>query len=145
MRMHTDNLHLLGQPVTRRSEIAAVLPAGSWSEPISCNQRATTIDVCTPCHYSAVVKFEWNEAKRQANIRKHGIDFVDIELLFEGCTVTMEDDRFEYDEHRFVTFGSLTGRVIAVVHTESENTIRVISARKATKNEEECYFSKISD
>ena len=46
--------------------------------------------------------------------------------------MTVEDDRFDYGEERFVTFGLLQGHVVAVVHTESENYIRIISARKAT-------------
>ncbi|WP_353852176.1 MULTISPECIES: BrnT family toxin, partial [unclassified Microcystis] len=47
----------------------------------------------------------------------------------------VEDDRYGYGEQRFVTFGLLQGRVIAVVHTEREDCTRIISARKATKYE----------
>ena len=56
--------------------------------------------------------------------------------------MTVEDDRFDYGEDRFVTFGLLQGHVIAVVHTESENYIRLISARKATKYEQKNYFEQ---
>jgi uncharacterized DUF497 family protein len=51
----------------------------------------------------------------------------------------------DYGEERFVTFGILDGRVVAVVHTETEDLIRIISIRKATKYEEKAYFSKIPD
>lgn len=87
----------------------------------------------------------WDEAKRDENLRKHGIDFVDAEILFEGSTVTLEDDRFAYGEQRFVTFGILDGRVLAVVHTEQDEDIRVISMRKATRREEQSYFSSFRD
>ena len=40
------------------------------------------------------MKFEWDEVKRQANIKKHGIDFADLALMFDGETVTVPDDRF---------------------------------------------------
>ena len=91
------------------------------------------------------MEFEWDENKRLANIRKHGIDFIDVEVVFEGDTVTVEDDRFDYGEERFITFGLIEGQVIAVVHTERDNLIRIISARKATKNEEIRYFQQIAN
>ncbi|MGD9162959.1 MAG: BrnT family toxin [Desulfobacteraceae bacterium] len=55
----------------------------------------------------------------------------------------MEDARYDYGEERFVTFGVLGGRVVSVVHTETGDLIRIISIRKATKNEEKGYFSQI--
>ncbi|MEH1777895.1 MAG: BrnT family toxin [Nostoc sp.] len=68
-----------------------------------------------------------------------------MEEVFEGDTVTVKDDRFNYGEERFITFGLIEGRVIAVVHTERDNLIRIISARKSTKNEEIRYFQQIAD
>lgn len=91
------------------------------------------------------MRFEWDEAKRRTNLRKHGIDFQDLPSTFEGYTATLEDHRFEYSERRFVTFGLLEGRAVAIAHTEEEETIRFISARKATKNEQESYFETIPD
>jgi uncharacterized DUF497 family protein len=91
------------------------------------------------------MRFEWDEKKRLSNIRKHGIDFVDVPAIFEWDTVTVIDDRFEYGETRYQTLGLLKSRVIMVVHTESETVIRIISARKANKYEEEIYFKEISD
>ena len=97
----------------------------------------------TKCNYNA--KFEWDETKRTSNIKKHGIDFVDASMIFAGYTLTIEDDRYDYGEERFVTFGILHGRVVAVVHTETGELIRIISIRKATKYEEKEYFSHIPD
>ena len=88
------------------------------------------------------MEYEWDESKRASNLRKHGIDFSDVPAVFSGSIVTIEDDRFDYGEDRFVTFGLLQGHVIAVVHTESENYILLISARKATKYEQKNYFEQ---
>ena len=91
------------------------------------------------------MRFEWDEAKRESNILKHGIDFVGINSVFEGETLTIIDDRFDYDEERFVTLGMLNGRVVVVAHTESDEVIRIISVRKATKNEETSYYKEIAN
>lgn len=90
------------------------------------------------------MRIEWDERKRRANLKKHGVDFRGAKRVFDGCTVTIADDRLEYEEERFVTFGLLDGQVVAVAHTEAEDLIRIISMRKATGNEEEHYFAKIS-
>ena len=76
-------------------------------------------DVGTYYSYNLIVRFEWDEGKRRANVRKHGIDFVDVEAVFAGTIVTVVDDRFHYDEERFVTLGLLNGRVVVVAHTEN--------------------------
>ena len=91
------------------------------------------------------MRFEWDESKRDANIGKHGIDFDDLPGLFEGVTVTVLDDRLDHGETRYLTLGLLKARVILVVHTESDDVIRFISARKATRYEENSYFEQIAD
>ncbi len=88
---------------------------------------------------------DWDEDKRQTNLRKHSLDFVDAEAVFDGYTVTIEDVRHAYYEHRFLTFGLLRGQVVAVAHTERANRIRIISMRKASKYEERAYFREIRD
>ena len=90
------------------------------------------------------MQFEWDERKRLTNIRKHAVDFRDAVTIFDGDIVTVEDDRFDYGEQRFITLGLLKGRVVAVVHTEREDVIRLISARKATKYEQITYFRRIA-
>jgi hypothetical protein len=89
--------------------------------------------------------YEWDEAKRQSNIQKHGIDFIGIERVFAGKTVSILDERFNYGESRFITLGVLSGRVVVIAHTETNAVIRIISVRKATKNEEANYFKEIAD
>ena len=89
------------------------------------------------------MEFEWDEAKCLANFCKHGIDFIDVSVVFEGDTLTVEDNRYDYGEQRFVTFGLLRGLVVAVVHSDRQDSIRIISARKATKYEQKIYFEEV--
>ena len=111
-----------------------------------CTERCRQpLDAITICNYNTHVRFEWDEAKRRANIRKHGIDFVGIDEVFDGVTLTIEDTRLDYGTTRFVTLGLLNGRVVVVAHTEQNDAIRIISVRKATKHEETNYFKKIAD
>ena len=91
------------------------------------------------------MNYEWDEAKRLTNLRKHGIDFVDVPAMFDGDIVVIEDNRYDYGEQRFVTFGLLQWQAIAVVNTEREDCIRIISARKATKYEQRIYFEQLSN
>lgn len=91
------------------------------------------------------MRYEWDEAKRERNLQKHGIDFVGAEVVFDGYTLTVEDRRACYGEQRFVTFGVLEGRHVAVVHTERYNVIRLISIRRATRHEQKSYLSTLSD
>ncbi len=87
--------------------------------------------------------FVWDEAKRLANLKKHGIDFADAEKIFRGLTFTAEDERESYGERRFLTLGLLEDQVVSVTHTERGEEIRIISIRKATKHEARFYFSQI--
>jgi len=91
------------------------------------------------------MQFEWDETKSRSNIHLHGIDFVEVEKVFAGETVTVLDDRFDYGEIRLLTFGLLNEKVVAIAHTETEGIVRVISARKASRNEEIFYFQEIKD
>lgn len=60
------------------------------------------------------MRFEWDEEKRRINLRRHGLDFADAEQVFESEIVIALDDRFDYGEARFVTFGLLKGFVVAL-------------------------------
>ncbi len=91
------------------------------------------------------MRFEWNEAKRRSNFRRHGIDFVDVEEVFDGEILTLLDDRFACGEIRFFTLGLLNGRVVVVSHTETDEVVRIISARKARKDEEITYFEEFKN
>jgi uncharacterized protein len=63
-------------------------------------------------------------AKRKRNLTDHGLDFVDVERVFNGPTFTFEDDRCRYDEQRFVTLGLFKGIAVSVVHTETKDRIQ---------------------
>ncbi|MER2527429.1 MAG: BrnT family toxin [Candidatus Competibacter denitrificans] len=89
------------------------------------------------------MSFTWDSIKRQANLKKHGLDFADAEQIFSSETFTFEDDRFAYGEQRFISLGLLRGHVIVIVHTETEDTIRIISMRRAEKHEQILYFSNL--
>jgi uncharacterized DUF497 family protein len=91
------------------------------------------------------MRFEWDEAKRRSNLRDHEIDFaaVEKEKIFAGETVTRLDDRVEYGERRFLTLGLLKGEVVAIIHTETNEVVRLMSVRKASKNEENIYFKEV--
>lgn len=94
------------------------------------------------CHYIcslflSVIIFD--ETKRQANIAKHGLDFVGCEVIFENETFTREDSRHAYGEQRFQTMGVLNGVIVVVVHVSDGDYERIISLRKATKHEKAVY------
>lgn len=91
------------------------------------------------------MRFEWDEGKNLSNQRKHGFDFKDVVTVFDSFTYTEFDERFDYGETRFITVGLFEGEVIAIAHTEDDDTIRVISVRKAEKYEQEQYYKKIRD
>ena len=88
------------------------------------------------------MKFEWDEAKRRTNLTRHRIDFAELGEVFEGAPLTVLDDRYDYGERRYLTFGLLKGRVVAIAHTGFDDVIRIISARKAERYEEIKYFKE---
>ena len=87
------------------------------------------------------MRFSWHESKRQITLNKRGLDFAQAEQVFTGPTFTFEDNRQDYGEQRWVTLGLLGEKVVVIVHTESEDEIRIISMREATKNEQILFFS----
>ncbi|MBA3334384.1 MAG: BrnT family toxin [Acidobacteria bacterium] len=91
------------------------------------------------------MKFEWDESKRVINLQRHGLDFADAWRIFESYRVIFIDDRFDYGESRLVTIGVLSGRIVTTVYTEDEEITRIISLRKATKNEQTKYNKGIAN
>jgi len=91
------------------------------------------------------MRFVWSERKRFINLKEHGLDFVDAQVVFKGLTYTYEDDRFVYGEERFITLGLLAGVPVSIVHTEANDEIRVISFRKATAREAKAFFNEVKD
>jgi uncharacterized protein len=86
-------------------------------------------------------QFEWNPAKAKTNLAKHEVSFEEASTVFDDpMFITVLDDEHSQDEQRYITIGlSANNRLLMVAHTERENRVRIISARKATKNEEKFY------
>ena len=87
------------------------------------------------------MRFTWDARKAAANLRKHGVSIEEASTVFrDTLSATGLDPDHSIGEHRFVTFGiSKQGRLIVVSHTEEDNTIRIISARLATRQERKIY------
>ena len=92
------------------------------------------------------MNFEWDASKCRENIRKHGFDFAVAWKLFEGPMLIRPDFRFDYGEQRFIGIGLLDERIVLVAFSEpDENTRRIISLRRAKKNERSKFESRIKD
>ena len=82
--------------------------------------------------------FEWDEAKRLSNLRKHGLDFVDAEALFDGRPVYTRPSQRSM-EQRFVTIGLLNDEFVALIWTKRSTDTRLISLRRARDGEKRTY------
>ena len=90
-----------------------------------------------------MLTFEWDDKKAYQNIKKHGISFEEATTVFgDPFSITIYDPLHSKEEDRFVILGmSNKNRILVVVHTERNDRIRIISARKATKKERKQYES----
>ena len=87
------------------------------------------------------MNFEWDENKNIANLKKHGISFEEAALIFKGVVWSRIDSREDYGEVREISTGLIGGRAVAVVvHTDRMNTVRIVSARLASKTERKVYY-----
>ncbi len=91
-----------------------------------------------------VMNFEWdenkNKNKNKKNIEKHGIDFNDAKEVFKDeKRVTLENDRKDFGETRWLTIGAIFDAIFSVVYTIRETTFRIISARNASRKERKEY------
>jgi len=84
--------------------------------------------------------FEWDAAKAEANYLKHGVDFPTATEVFDDPFGIEEADPRQYDEERFLISGMGGGSLLTVVYTERGESIRIISARRATKREHDNYY-----
>ncbi len=87
------------------------------------------------------MRIEWDPRKARSNLRKHKVSFEEASTaLSDPMAATGADPDHSVTEDRFVTFGvSERGRLLVVAHTDEEETIRIISARTASKGERELY------
>lgn len=92
------------------------------------------------------MQFEWDETKNETNLKYHEIDFADVGALFEYLMLTRLDDRLDYGEERWISIGMLGPGYAVVVWTErDEDTIRIISARRANKDERRQYETHLKN
>ena len=87
--------------------------------------------------------FEWDEAKNQTNIRKHGVSFETARRTFDGPVLTWVDERMDYGEVRHVSIGKAGNAVVVVAHTDRDGRMRLISARPASRKERQGYHERV--
>lgn len=87
------------------------------------------------------MEFEWDEIKAAGNLKKHKVSFTEAGTTFgDPLAVTFPDPDHSDDEDRFITLGtSDQGHILMVSHTDRDDRIRIISARKATRRERKTY------
>ena len=90
------------------------------------------------------MKITFDPAKRAKTLSVRRLDFLEAELVFAGVTHTVEDDRFDYGETRWVTYGLLRGRLVAVVWTARGENCHVISMRKCNDKEKRKYQARLA-
>lgn len=85
-------------------------------------------------------EFEWDDVKAEANLRKHKISFREARRVFDDPFALIEQDLTEdYDEDRFLATGRVESLLVMVAFTERGDRIRIISARKANRDEQKAY------
>lgn len=86
------------------------------------------------------LQFEWDAAKADENLKKHGVSFLTAAAIFLNERLERIDDREDYGEVRWIALGRVQTEVYRVVYTwRGENLVRIISAQKASSHEEEIY------
>jgi uncharacterized protein len=87
------------------------------------------------------MKIEWDPKKARSNLRKHKVAFDEAaSAISDPLAMTGADPDHSATEDRYITFGiSARGRLLVVAHTEEHETIRIISARLASKGERRLY------
>ena len=90
------------------------------------------------------MEIEFDHAKRLLTLDQRGLDMVDVPKIFSGLKVTIPDDREDYGELRWITFGFLSERMVVVVWTQRGTKLRVISLRKANDREKEIFSGRMA-
>jgi len=90
------------------------------------------------------MNFEWDNAKNQSNLLKHGIDFEAAVAIFDDFVYTLQDMRADYGENRFVSFGLLEGLEITVIYAKRDSRKRIISARRSRQAERKKYYDELA-
>ena len=82
--------------------------------------------------------------KRRLNLEQRGLDFADADKVFDGPHLTIEDDRIDYGEVRYLTVGMLEQRMVVLVWTPRGQDLRIISMRKANDREQRAYGPRLA-
>ena len=85
------------------------------------------------------MRVEFDQAKRDVTLAERGLDFADAVSVFEGRSITFEDERRAYGESRFITIGELGERMVVIVWTPRGHARRIISMRRANDREQALY------
>ena len=96
----------------------------------------------------AELLFEWDQKKSKSNAKKHGVSFEEAQTtFFDEQAIVFDDPDHSNEEDRFILLGTnhkLNALVVCHFFREKETIIRIISARKATKDEEQYYWTQRS-
>ncbi len=84
-------------------------------------------------------QFEWDAKKNKANVAKHDLSFEDASRAFSGPMLSRVDDRREYGEERWIALGRIEDIAVVIAYTIRFDKVRIISARKANRNETKAY------
>jgi uncharacterized DUF497 family protein len=91
------------------------------------------------------MSYTWDPAKNRRNVARHGVAFEDAVRIFEGPTLELVDDRYEYGEVRVYAIGIVNGVEMTVIYTEVSRTQRrIISAWRAERHEREAYWDSLA-
>ena len=86
------------------------------------------------------MRFQFDPEKAESNLKKHNVSFADAESVFYDDLAIHQEDLDSEVETRFVAVGmDCVGQILVVIYTQRDDEIRLISARKATRNEVKCY------
>lgn len=92
------------------------------------------------------MRFQWDDEKNEQNVRKHGFDFTDAWEVFQNPLIARIDSRVDYGEDRWQGIGALQGSTVVIVFAERDpDIVRIISLRKANKNEKKQYERAIKN
>jgi hypothetical protein len=90
------------------------------------------------------LEFEWDDSKARSNLEKHGVSFLTAAAIFLNERLERVDDREDYGEVRWISLGRVDIEVYRVIYTwRAENLVRIITAQRASKDEEEIYYREI--
>ena len=88
------------------------------------------------------MEFEWDPAKAVANLRKHRVPFLmACEVFKDASKLEHQDASSYYDEERWIVLGCVGQKILSVVYTQRGQRIRLISARRANRNEQRTYWT----